>query len=159
MDATFIAFVGLLLFLGVIAYMKVPGMITKSLDERAEKISNELDEARRLREEAQEILAKYQRKRKEAEKEAENLVAAARHEADLLKKEAEQKTKEYIKRRTALVELKIKQAEVDAINEVRSTAIDVALSAASALISEKTDKATSTELFKSSIKEVKARFN
>ena len=75
-DATFYAFVGLLLFLALIAYLKVPGMMAKGLDARAEKIQNELAEAKRLREEAQHLLAEYQRKRKDAEAEAASIVAA-----------------------------------------------------------------------------------
>ncbi len=70
MDATFWATVALVIFLGIMIYVKVPGMITKSLDDRADRIRDELEQARRLREEAQELLAEYQRKRKEAEKEA-----------------------------------------------------------------------------------------
>ena len=81
MDAAFWALVALVIFLGIVIYLKVPGMINKSLDERAERIRNELDEARRLREEAQQLLAEYQRKRKDAEKEAGELIAAAEHEA------------------------------------------------------------------------------
>ena len=67
MDATFWAFVGLIIFLGIIFYLKVPGKITGALDDRADKIRDELDEAKRLREEAQQLMAEYQRKRKEAE--------------------------------------------------------------------------------------------
>jgi len=65
-DATFWALVGLVLFLGVVVYMKVPGQVGRSLDQRAERIRGELNEARRLREEAQELLAEYQRRRKAA---------------------------------------------------------------------------------------------
>ena len=71
MDATFWSFVGLIVFIGIVLYLKVPAMVTKSLDERADKIRDELDEARKLREEAQALLAQYQGKRQEAEKEAE----------------------------------------------------------------------------------------
>ncbi len=67
MDATFWALVGLLIFIGIIAYAKVPGMISGALDKRADQIRNELEEAKKLREEAQQLLAEYQRKRKEAE--------------------------------------------------------------------------------------------
>ena len=87
-DATFFAFVGLLLFFALIVYLKVPGMMAKALDERAEKISNELAEAKRLREEAQHLLAEYQRKRKDAEAEAASIVAAAEREAEMLTAEA-----------------------------------------------------------------------
>ena len=63
LDATFFAFVGLVLFLALVVYLKVPGMMAKSLDDRADQIRNELAEAKRLREEAQHLLAEYQRKR------------------------------------------------------------------------------------------------
>jgi vacuolar-type H+-ATPase subunit H len=83
-DATFWALVALIIFLGIVVYMKVPGMIAKSLDDRADKISNELEEARKLREEAQALLAEYQKKRKEAEKEAAEIVEAAKREAETI---------------------------------------------------------------------------
>jgi F-type H+-transporting ATPase subunit b len=159
MDATFWAFVALIIFLGIVFYMKVPGMIGSSLDERANKIRNELDEARRLREEAQQLLAEYQRKRKEAEQEAGDIVAAAKREADQLVVEAQKKTEEYVARRTALAEQKIGQAERDAVNEVRASAVDIAIEAARKLLGDKVDAKTGTELFKSSLQEVKAKLN
>jgi F-type H+-transporting ATPase subunit b len=76
-DASFYALVGLILFFVLIAYLKVPGMLASSLDERAKNITEELAEAKRLREEAQHLLAEYQRKRKEAEADAAAIVAAA----------------------------------------------------------------------------------
>jgi len=118
-DATFFAFVGLVLFLALVVYLKVPGMMAKSLDDRADQIRNELAEAKRLREEAQHLLAEYQRKRKEAEAEAAHIVAAAQREAEMLTAEAKKKTEEFVANRTALSEQKIKQAEVDAMKAVR----------------------------------------
>jgi F-type H+-transporting ATPase subunit b len=91
-DASFFALVGLVLFFVLVAYLKVPGMLAKSLDERAQNIQDELAEAKRLREEAQHLLAEYQRKRKEAEAEAAGIVAAAEREAAALTEEAKQKT-------------------------------------------------------------------
>ena len=158
-DATFFAFVGLLLFFALIVYLKVPGMMAKALDERAEKISNELAEAKRLREEAQHLLAEYQRKRKDAEAEAASIVAAAEREAEMLTAEAKQKTEEYVTRRNALSEQKIKQAEADAINAVRSAAVDLAIAAAERVLASKTDAATGKALFVTAIGEVKARLN
>ena len=158
-DATFFAFVGLLLFFALIVYLKVPGMMAKALDERAEKISNELAEAKRLREEAQHLLAEYQRKRKDAEAEAASIVAAAEREAEMLTAEAKQKTEEYVTRRNALSEQKIKQAEADAINAVRSAAVDLAIAAAERVLTSKTDAATGKALFDNAIGEVKARLN
>ena len=158
-DATFFAFVGLLLFFALIVYLKVPGMMAKALDERAEKISNELAEAKRLREEAQHLLAEYQRKRKDAEAEAASIVAAAEREAEMLTAEAKQKTEEYVTRRNALSEQKIKQAEADAINAVRSAAVDLAIAAAERVLASKTDAATGKALFDNAIGDVKARLN
>ncbi|MCX8281038.1 F0F1 ATP synthase subunit B [Phyllobacterium sp. 0TCS1.6C] len=158
-DATFYALVGLIIFLALIVYLKVPGTVGKSLDARADKIRDELEEARRLREEAQSLLAEYQRKRKEAEKEAGEIVAIAQREAHGLLDEAKQKTEEYVARRTKLAEQKIAQAELEAVNEVRATAVDVAIAAAGKVLADKVDAKTSAELFKSSLTEVKSRLN
>ncbi len=159
MDATFWALIALILFIALIVYVKVPGTIAKSLDDRADKIRNELDEARRLREEAQQLLAEYQRKRKDAEKEASELIAAAEHEALGLVAEARQKTEEYVERRAAMAEQKIALAETEAVNEVRQSAVDIAVSAARTLITEKADAKAVDGLFKSSVAELKERLN
>jgi F-type H+-transporting ATPase subunit b len=159
MDATFWALVALVIFLGVVFYMKVPGMISKSLDERANRIRNELDEARRLREEAQQLLAEYQRKRKDAEQEAGDIVAAAKREADLLVAEAQKRTEEYVARRAALAEQKIGQAERDAVNEVRASAVDIAVEAARKLLGDNVDAKVDADLFKTSLQQVKAKLN
>ena len=158
-DATFYAFVGLVLFLVLIAYLKVPAMMGSALDQRAEKISNDLAEAKRLREEAQSLLAEYQRKRKEAEAEAASIVAIAQREAEALAAEAKQKTEEYVARRTALSEQKIKQAEADAINAVRSAAVDLAIGAAETVLAAKKDAEIGKSLFDKAVSEVKARLN
>ncbi|MDH6230231.1 F-type H+-transporting ATPase subunit b [Mesorhizobium soli] len=159
MDATFWALVALIIFVAVVIYMKVPGMISKSLDARADRIRNELEEARKLREEAQQLLAEFQRKRKEAEKEAADIVEAAKHEAELLVTEAKTKTEEYVARRAALAEQKISQAERDAINEVRSTAVDLAVEAARTLLASKVDSKADADLFKASLQQVKSKLN
>ncbi|WP_416236857.1 F0F1 ATP synthase subunit B [Rhizobium sp. CC-YZS058] len=158
-QATVWATVGLVLFLVLIAYLKVPGMMGKSLDERAARIRNDLDEAKRLREEAQALLAEYQKKRKDAEAEAANIVAAAQREAAALTAEAKQKTDEFVARRTQLSEQKIRQAETDAINAVRATAVDIAISAAERVIAARADGQSQQALFAKSISEVKTRLN
>ncbi|MFB2549513.1 F0F1 ATP synthase subunit B [Ensifer soli] len=158
-QATVWATVGLVLFLVLIAYLKVPGMLAKSLDERADKIKNQLVEAKRLRDEAQALLAEYQKKRKEAEAEAQAIIAAAEREAQALTAEAKQKTEEFVARRTALSEQKIKQAEVDAINAVRSTAVDLAIAAAEKVITAHAGAETQNALFAKSLSDVKARLN
>ncbi len=159
MDATFWALVALVIFIGIVVYIKVPGMIGKSLDERAAKIRNELEEARRLREEAQQLLAEFQRKRKEAEKEAGDIVAAAKREAGALVEDAKKKTDEYVARRTALAETKIGQAERDAVNEVRSRAVDIAVEAARKVMADKVDAKVGGKLFEASLEQLKSKLN
>ncbi len=159
MDATFWATVALVIFLGLVFYFKVPAMITKSLDERANRIRAELEEARKLREEAQQLLAEYQRKRKDAEKDAGDIVAAAKREADVLVSEAKRKTEDYVTRRTALAEQKIVQAERDAINEVRSSAVDIAVEAARSILAARVDARTGADLFNASLQDVKTKLN
>ncbi len=151
--------VALVIFLGVAIYLKVPGMIAKSLDERAAKIAAELNSAKQLREEAQSLLTEYQQKRKEAEAEAAEIVAHAKREADMLAEEAKQKTADYIARRTALSEQKIKHAETEAVNAVRSAAVDLAIAASEKLIAGKLDQNASNGLFDNAVSEVKARLN
>jgi len=159
MDSTFFAFVGLILFLGLVAYLKVPGMIGRNLDSRSDKIKNDLEEARTLREEAQQLLAEYQRKRKEAEKEAEEIIASAGREAAALKKESERKMDEYVTRRTMLAEQKIQQAESQAVADVRAASVDVAVQAAEAVIGAKLTGTVKSDVFKKSLAEVKSRLN
>lgn len=159
MDATFWAFIALVIFIGVVVYFKVPGMIAKSLDERSAKIRNELEEARRLREEAHQLLGEYQKKRKEAEQEASEIIAAAKREAEALVEDAHKKTEEYVARRAALAEQKIGQAEREAVAEVRSIAVDVATEAARSVLASKLDEQTNTKLFQDSLKAVQSKLN
>ncbi|NKL78826.1 F0F1 ATP synthase subunit B [Rhizobium leguminosarum] len=158
-DATFFAFVGLVLFLALVVYLKVPGMMARSLDDRADQIRNELAEAKRLREEAQHLLAEYQRKRKEAEAEAAHIVAAAEREAEMLTAEAKKKTEEFVANRTALSEQKIKQAEVEAMKAVRSAAVDLAIAAAETVLAKQADTKIQSELFGNAVGQVKTRLN
>lgn len=159
MDATFWAFIALVIFLGIIVYLKVPGTLGASLDKRATKIASDLEDARRLREEAQQLLAEYQRKRKEAEQEAASIIEAAKAEAGQMITEARQKTEEFVTRRSAMAEQKIAQAEREAVNEVRASAVDIATEAARKLIELKVDAKAGAELFKSSLSDLKAKLN
>jgi len=159
MDATFWAFIALLLFIALIVYLKVPGMIGRSLDERAENIKKELEEARTLREEAQQLLAEYHRKRKEAEKEAGDIVAAAEREAKALLEDAKRSTEEFVVRRNKLAEQKIATAETDAINAVRASAVDLAIAAAGKIVADKVDTKVAGTLFKDALGQVKTNLN
>lgn len=158
-DATIWAAIALAIFLGIVFKAGVHKKIGASLDDRSDKIKNELDEARKLREEAQELLAEYQRKRKEAELEAEEIVDAAKREAELIAEDANKKTQEHVVRRTAMAEQKISAAEAQAVSDVRSAAVDLAIAAAEKIIAGKVRGATADKLVKSSIAEVKARLN
>jgi F-type H+-transporting ATPase subunit b len=159
MDATFIALVSLLIFIGIVFYMKVPASIVSSLDARADRIRNELEEARNLREEAQRLLAEYKRKSEEAEKEAADIVAQAKRDAAAISAEARAKSEDYVKRREALAGQKIAQAENDAISEVKARAVDIALAASSRLLGGKVDAKASADLFKASLTEIKSKLN
>jgi F-type H+-transporting ATPase subunit b len=159
MDNSFWAFVGLLIFLGIMVFMKVPGMMAKGLDARGEKIKADLDEAKRLRDEAAALLEEYKKKRKQAEADAEEIVAAAKRDAETTAADAKRKTEEFVKRRTAMAEQKIAQAEADAVNAVRATAVDIAVAAAGKILGGKADPKLQAELFKQSLGDIKARLN
>ena len=135
--ATFFVGLAFLVFVGVLFYYKVPGMLTKGLDERAEKIRNDLDEARRLREEAQTLLATYERKQRDAMQEAEAMIAHAEEEAKREAVIAAEKLEESIKRREQLALEKIALAEAQAEKDVREAAVEVAVTAAGRVIAEK----------------------
>jgi F-type H+-transporting ATPase subunit b len=157
--ATLWATIALLIFIGIAVYVKVPAMVSKSLDERAGRIRNELDEAKRLREEAQALLGEYRKKRKEAEQEAAAIVEAAKHEAAILAEEAHKRTEDYVARRTAVAEQKIGQAEREAIAEVRANAVDLAVEAARKVLGDTVGAKADGDLFKASLAEVKAKLN
>jgi F-type H+-transporting ATPase subunit b len=128
--------------------------ITAALDARSDAIRDELDQARRLREEAQSLLAEYQRKRRNAEKEADEIVEHAKDEAVTLRAQAERKLEENLARRTRLAEEKIGRAEAQAIQDVRNIAIDVAVAAAQKLIAENLDDGRAQALIDDAIGEV-----
>lgn len=151
MTDTFWAFVGLVLFLALLVYFKVLQMAVQYLDARAKRIKDELDEALRLREEAQEVLAEYQRKHAEAEKDAQEIIAAAKHEVAAIIAESRAKAEEYVKNRNKLAEQKIAQAEADAVRMVSSAAIDLAVSTARTLIAKELDSDKANELIKESL--------
>lgn len=158
-DATIWAFVGLVIFLGLLAYLGVHRQIGAMLDKRAAGISDELDQARRLREEAQALLAEYQAKRTAAEREAADIVEGARAEAIRLTHDAEASIAEMIERRKKAVESKIAQAEAAAVAEVRAVAADVAIRAAARVLEAKVQGDVASDLVAKGIAEVKSRLN
>ncbi len=151
-----ISFLG---FVGLVVYYKVPGMVAALLDKRAADIAAELDEARRLREEAQQLLASYQRKQREAMKEAEDIIAQAKVEAEQLAKETRANMEAQVDRRTKLAEDKIAQAETQALNDVRATAAEVAVGAARRVIASKVDAGKDAEFVEKSISELASKLH
>src|SRR4051812_13482478 len=135
-DAAFWATIALFVFIGVIIYLKVPGMIGKALDGRIKAIEGELAEAERLRLEAKFLLEEYESKRQAAASEAQSIVDAAREEAFRMPAEAKASLETLIARRTKAVEDKIAQAEAQAVAEVRSRSADVAVEAARVLLTK-----------------------
>jgi F-type H+-transporting ATPase subunit b len=163
MDATQLAtlwvFFGLVVVIAILVYVKVPGMVVKALDDRAAKIRGDLSEARRLRDEAEELLKDYRRRTANAEAEAEAIVAQARKEADALASEARTRIEDYVVRRTKAVEARIAQAEQQAVADVRSRAIDVAAAAASRILAEEAKGRIGDELVDRSIAQVRKSLN
>ncbi|MEI8144810.1 MAG: ATP F0F1 synthase subunit B [Alphaproteobacteria bacterium] len=146
-------------FLGILAYFGVHKTILSALDGRAKAIENELAEAKRLREEAQKLVADYKRKQKDAEKEAADIVAAAKADAERLAAEGKQKIEDFVARRTAMAKTKIAQAEAQAIAEVRAAAADVAVSAAGSVLAGLSKGKAGEALVLDGIAEVKAKLN
>ena len=143
--AEFWVAVAFVAFVLILLYYKVPKLIAKSLDDRAEGIRKELDEARRLRDEAQALLADYQKpstatsaRRREA------IVNQAKHEADAFAHESREALKDMVERRTKLAEEKIARAEAQAVDEVRAAAVDTAMTAAERILREKAQGAGGT---------------
>lgn len=158
-NATLWVGVGFALFFCLLAYLGVFGKIGSSLDARADKIRAELDEAARLRREAEDLLKTYSKKAKAAEKEAEEIVAAAREEAERIAKDAEIKLKDSIARRTLAAEQKIALAEASAFAEVKSAATEAAVLAAEAVLTERMSGKAGAESLKDALSEVKSQLH
>jgi F-type H+-transporting ATPase subunit b len=157
--AEFWVAISFVVFVLILLYYRVPKLIAKALDDRAEAIRRELDEARRLREEAHSLLADYQRKHRNVGQETDMIVAAARREAEELAQETRANLKEALERRTRMAEEKIGRAEAQAVDEVRAAAIDVAVAAAEKILREKMAGGGDAALVDQSIRELRGRLN
>jgi F-type H+-transporting ATPase subunit b len=151
-----IAFV---IFIGVLIYVGVHKKIIETLDHRATRIKNELDEARKLRDEAAALLAEYQKKQREAEQEAAAIVAEAKAEAQRVAAESHAKVEEFVARRTKLAETKISQAEAQAVADVRAAAAEAAVTAAEKILRETAKGDIADKLVERGIQDVKAKLN
>ncbi len=151
--------VAFVLFIGGLGYLGVHRVIGKALDDRAARIKAELDEARKLKDEAAQLLAQYQRKRQEAEGEAQEIVASAKAEADRMAVEAKAKIEEFVARRTKMAEAKIAQAEAQATADVRAAAADAAVAAAEKILTQEAKGGLGGELIAKGIDDVRKKLN
>jgi F-type H+-transporting ATPase subunit b len=151
--------IGFLCFLGLLAYLGVHRKVFASLDSRTARIKADLDEAKKLREEAQALLAEFERKGREAEKEAEAIIASAKTEAERLAVEAKARMEDFIGRRTKMAEQKIVQAEAQALADVKSAAADAAVAAAERILSVSAKGKTAEDLVARGIDDVKSKLN
>lgn len=158
-NTNFIVLMAFILFIGVLFYYKVPGMIGGILDKRAEGIRSELDEARALREEAQTVLASYERKQKEVQAQADRIVAAAREDAMIAAEEAKEELKQSIARRLAAAEDQIASAQASAVKEVRDQAITIAIAAANQVMADQMTAAKGNKLIDEAIAEVETKLH
>jgi len=158
-DPTFWVAISFLLFIAFMVWKKVPGMVTRSLDERAEKIRAQLDEARALKEEAQSLLAQYQRKHRDAKKEAEAMLKLALEEAELFAKEAEKNLEASFTRQMKATQDKISQAEIEAVKEVKIAAAEAAVGAAATILKGHLKAGKNTKLVDEAIKDLDKRLN
>lgn len=138
-DPSFWVAVAFIILMGLLVYLKVPGTIGKQLDNRARQIESDIREAEKLREEAQELLATYERKQKEALKEAEAILESAREEAKRMGDHGKERLEQALARREKMATDRIAQVEAQAIDEVRQAAVEVAMAATRSLVAQQAD--------------------
>lgn len=157
-DATFIALVAFLIFFGVLIYLKIPGMLLKALDTRSQEIAKELHDARRLREEAERLLAEYESKRATAEAEAKAIVDTAKEQAAAVAEETRTQMMAAMARREQQAEDRIAQSSAKAADDVRAAAAEAAVAAAEKLLRERMTDASQAALVNTGVAELKRNF-
>jgi len=157
--AEFWVAVAFFIFVALLIYLKVPGQLAKTLDDRAEAIRKDLDAARKLREEAQDLLADYQAKHRQAETEAQAIIEEARREAEALKAEGDKALQESLARRTRIAEEKIARAEAQAVAEVRAIAVEAATAAAERIVKDKVGTGLGSTIVDQSIRDLRGKLN
>lgn len=158
-EAEFWVAAAFVIFLGVLGYFGVHRMLLDALDRRSARIKAELDEARRLKDEAAQLLAEYRRKQSAAKGEADAIVASAKAEAERMAAEANVKLEDFVARRTKMAETKIAQAEAQAIADVRSAAAEAAVRAAETILAQTATGKVADALIAKSIEDVKKNLN
>jgi len=155
---TWVAF-AFIAFIALLAYLGVHRKLIVALDQRQARIKSELDEAKRLREEAQALLAEFERKGHEADAEAAAIIASAKAEAERLAAEAKTRMEDFVARRTKMAESKIAQAEAQAVADVRAAAADVAVAAAEKILAATAKGKVAADLLARGIEDLKKKFN
>ncbi|MFN3462772.1 MAG: ATP F0F1 synthase subunit B [Terricaulis sp.] len=156
--ATEVAFLALLLFIGLLVYLKVPAAIMGMLDQRSQAIAKELHEARRLREEAEKLHAEYIAKRAAAEAEAKEIVASAKEQAALVAEETRASMQAAMARRERQADDRIAAAGSKAADEVRAAATEAAIAAAEKLIRERMNDGSQAALVQEGAADLKRKF-
>lgn len=155
-DPTFWATIAVFTFLAILVWKKIPNAIGKSLDDRAQKIQDELDHARILREKAQVALAEAERSQAQAAEDAKAIITASKNEAKAFAAQTRTELKERMARREKMAEERIARAEVEALQAVRNTAADAAANAAAIVIAENVSKGPAKKsLFDNSLEDIK----
>lgn len=157
-DATLVAAAGFAVFVGSMIYLKVPGMVTKALDDQANKIADELAEAKRLRAEAEALRKSYEDERIQAELQAQTIIAVAQQDAVRIKTEAEVQLAASIAARTRQAEERIERAEQAALSEVRAAATNSAIATAEKLLVTGARGETGDKLIDSGIASLAGKF-
>lgn len=158
-DTDIVVGIGFVIFIAVLLYYRVPGMLMRRLDARAVHIKSELDEARALREEAQSLLASYERKQKEVQGQAEDIVTGARAEAEKAAAAAKEDIRRSVARRLKTATDQIEAAETAAVRQIRDRAVSIAVAAAADVMRERMPEAVANRLIDESIKEVGAKLH
>jgi F-type H+-transporting ATPase subunit b len=151
--------VAFVILMAVFAYFGIHRTVLTALDHRSDRIKAELDDARRLKEEAAKLLAEYQARRASAEREAEEIISGARADAERIAAEARTKMEDFVARRTKTAESKIALAEAQALADVRAAAADAAVTAATTILSQSVKGSVADDLLAKGIAEVKAKLN
>jgi F-type H+-transporting ATPase subunit b len=151
--------VAFVILLGVFAYYGIHRTVLKTLDHRSDRIKAELDDARRLKDEAAKLLAEYKSRQASAEREAQDIIESARAEAERIASEAKTKMEDFVARRTKTAESKIALAEAQAVADVRSAAATAAVTAASTILSQSVKGPVADDLLAKGIAEVRQKLN
>lgn len=158
-NTDFVVLLAFIVFIGVLFYFKVPSLLGGMLDKRADGIKTELEEARALREEAQTLLASYERKQKEVQDQADRIVSAAKKEAETAAVQAREDLAKSLERRIAAAEDQIGSAQAKAIKEVRDRAATVAVSVAREVLAKQMTAANGNKLIDDAISQVEAKLH